>query len=112
MLATLDGLLNNPLSGIIRPENIMQKDVSAETVKSFRVNDLILAKVMSYGDRSCYVLNTLGNQYGVISAVSESNHQMIPISWTEMVCPITMKKEYRKVAKVQQNLQEIVSCLI
>jgi hypothetical protein len=26
---------------------------------------------------------------------------MIPISWNEMQCPITLLKEYRKVAKIQ-----------
>lgn len=26
---------------------------------------------------------------------------MIPVSWNEMQCPVTMQKEFRKVAKVQ-----------
>ena len=33
---------------------------------------------------------------------------MIPISWNEMQCPITMQKEYRKVAKVQPDFIDYV----
>jgi len=28
---------------------------------------------------------------------------MLPVSWNEMQCPVTMLKEYRKVAKVQSE---------
>ena len=33
---------------------------------------------------------------------------MIPISWNEMQCPITMQKEHRKVAKVQPDFIDYV----
>lgn len=33
---------------------------------------------------------------------------MIPVSWSEMQCPITMQKEYRKVAKVQPDYIEYI----
>ena len=28
---------------------------------------------------------------------------MIPVSWNEMQCPVTMQKELRKVAKIQPD---------
>jgi hypothetical protein len=28
---------------------------------------------------------------------------MIPVSWNEMQCPVSMQKEFRKVAKVQPD---------
>ena len=33
---------------------------------------------------------------------------MIPVSWNEMQCPVTMQKEYRKVAKVQPDYIEYI----
>jgi exosome complex component CSL4 len=36
----------------------------------------------------------------VVIAKSEAGLSMVPVSWTEMQCPKTYIKEYRKVAKV------------
>ena len=33
---------------------------------------------------------------------------MIPVSWNEMQCPVTMQKEFRKVAKVQPDYIDYV----
>ncbi len=33
---------------------------------------------------------------------------MIPVSWNEMQCPVTMQKELRKVAKVQPDYIEYI----
>ncbi|CAF1154153.1 unnamed protein product, partial [Brachionus calyciflorus] len=41
------------------------------------------------------------NELGVVIAYSEAGHRMIPVSWNEMQCPLTLLKESRKVAKVQ-----------
>lgn len=40
------------------------------------------------------------NELGAVIAKSESGSSMIPVSWTEMQCPQTYTKEFRKVAKV------------
>ncbi len=40
------------------------------------------------------------NELGVVIAKSEAGQSMVPVSWTEMQCPKTYVKEYRKVAKV------------
>ena len=40
------------------------------------------------------------NELGVVIARSEIGASMVPVSWTEMQCPDTYIKEYRKVAKV------------
>ena len=37
---------------------------------------------------------------GVVIARSENGASMVPVSWTEMQCPDTYIKEFRKVAKV------------
>lgn len=67
-----------------------------------------------------YQLSTAENELGVVIAHSEEGMllrkkliitlktaidyvtgvAMIPISWTQMQCPKTLRKEYRKVAKV------------
>jgi exosome complex component CSL4 len=46
-------------------------------------------------------LSVAENELGVVIAYSEAGHRMIPISWNEMQCPVTLLKEYRKVAKIQ-----------
>ena len=44
---------------------------------------------------------TAENELGVVIARSEvSGTKMVPIAWTEMQCPKTYNKEFRKVAKV------------
>lgn len=65
-----------------------------------------------------YQLSTAENELGVVIAQSEEGETlkikyvsvinkyyvtgvaMIPISWTQMQCPKTLHKEFRKVAKV------------
>jgi exosome complex component CSL4 len=59
--------------------------------------------VISLGDTNSYFLSTAENELGAVIAHSEKGAKMIPISWNEMQCPITMLKEYRKVAKVQPD---------
>lgn len=45
-------------------------------------------------------LTTAENELGVAIAFSSNGVPMVPISWTEMQCPETLVKEFRKVAKV------------
>ena len=47
------------------------------------------------------MLTSAENELGVVIARSEvSGTKMVPIAWTEMQCPKTYNKEFRKVAKV------------
>ena len=73
--------------------------------QSFQPRDIVVAKVISLGDASAYLLTTAENELGVIvaydSSSSSSSIPMMPISWCEVLCPTTGVKELRKVAKPQ-----------
>ncbi|XP_013378632.1 exosome complex component CSL4 isoform X2 [Lingula anatina] len=100
------GVDNMPLKesfrGLVRKEDVRatEKD-RVEMYKSFRPGDLVIARVLSLGDAQSYLLTTAENELGVVAAVSEAGVNMVPVSWNEMICPKTMSKEFRKVAKVQ-----------
>lgn len=64
---------------------------------------MIIARVISLGDTNSYALSCAENELGVVIAYSEAGTRMIPISWNEMQCPVTLQKEFRKVAKVQPD---------
>ncbi|KAL9234969.1 hypothetical protein vseg_009777 [Gypsophila vaccaria] len=86
--------------------NIRQQDVRATEIDkvdmyaSFRAGDIVKAVVLSLGDARAYYLSTAKNELGVVSAESSAGEKMVPISWTEMQCPVTGQVEHRKVAKV------------
>ena len=67
--------------------------------QSFRLGDVVRAQVTSLGDARSYYLSTAGNELGVVFARSEAGHDMVPISWEQMQCPVTEAVENRKVAK-------------
>ena len=73
--------------------------------QSFQPRDIVVAKVISLGDASAYLLTTAENELGVIVAYPSSSTTtetpMMPISWCEVFCPSTGVKELRKVAKPQ-----------
>eukprot|EP00088_Acartia_fossae_P001975 TRINITY_DN10776_c0_g1_i1.p1 TRINITY_DN10776_c0_g1~~TRINITY_DN10776_c0_g1_i1.p1 ORF type:complete len:194 (-),score=13.41 TRINITY_DN10776_c0_g1_i1:134-715(-) len=97
-----DIVLPQPFRGQIRKEDVraVEKD-RVEMYKSFRPGDIVLARVISFGDAMAgYLLTTGENELGVVIARSESGSSMVPVSWTEMQCPDTYVKEPRKVAKV------------
>uniref|UniRef100_A0A7N2KQJ5 Exosome complex component CSL4 C-terminal domain-containing protein n=1 Tax=Quercus lobata TaxID=97700 RepID=A0A7N2KQJ5_QUELO len=83
-----------------------QQDVRATEIDkvdmhlSFRPGDIIRAVVLSLGDARAYYLSTAKNELGVVSAESTAGETMVPISWTEMQCPLTGQIEQRKVAKI------------
>uniref|UniRef100_A0A803PU32 Reverse transcriptase domain-containing protein n=1 Tax=Cannabis sativa TaxID=3483 RepID=A0A803PU32_CANSA len=54
---------------------------------------------LSLGDARAYHLSTAKNELGVVSAESAACATMVPVSWTEMQCPLTGQIEQRKVAK-------------
>ncbi|KAJ1030017.1 hypothetical protein NDA16_000930 [Ustilago loliicola] len=95
----------------------------------FRPGDIVRATVISLGDARSYYLSTAGNSLGVIYAVSAtsasvgggegaegeeggkvttsvggagwkvSGNEMVPISWNQMIDPVTGVVENRKCAK-------------
>ncbi|KAJ7973572.1 exosome complex component CSL4 [Quillaja saponaria] len=85
---------------------IWQQDVRATEIEkvdmhlSFHPGDIVRALVLSLGDARAYYLSTAKNELGVVSAESTAGATMVPISWTEMHCPVTGQIEQRKVAKV------------
>lgn len=93
--------LKKPLQGVIRREEIRatEKD-SVSVFHSFRPCDIVRARVLSVGEGQGYILTTAENELGVVLARSSQGGHMIPISWCEMQCTLTGKREKRKVAKV------------
>lgn len=96
-----EGMLSEPLGAIIRARDVRAFEVdTVEMYKSFRPGDVVRAEVLSLGDSRSYYLSTARNELGVILAESSAGHTMVPVSWQHMLCPVTMAKEHRKVAKV------------
>lgn len=88
-------------SGIIRQQDVRATEIDKVEMHScFRPGDIVKAVVLSLGDARAYYLSTAKNELGVVSAESTSGATMVPISWTEMQCPLTGQIEPRKVAKV------------
>ncbi|KAM0945017.1 putative nucleic acid-binding, exosome complex component CSL4 [Dioscorea sansibarensis] len=88
-------------TGIIRQQDVRATEIDkVDMYLSFRPGDIVRALVLSLGDARAYYLSTAKNELGVISAQSISGGVMVPISWTEMQCPLTGQIEHRKVAKV------------
>lgn len=96
-----DVVLTRPYRGVLRRDDVKatEKD-KIEMYKSFRPGDIILARVLPMTEAHNYQLSTAENELGVVIAHSEEGVSMIPVSWTEMQCPKTLVKEFRKVAKV------------
>ncbi|KAF3452380.1 hypothetical protein FNV43_RR02813 [Rhamnella rubrinervis] len=92
-------------SGIIRQQDVRATEIDkVEMHLSFRPGDIVRALVLSLGDARAYYLSTAKNELGVISAESATGEPMVPISWTEMQCPLTGQIEQRKVAKESFDL--------
>ncbi|KAK9496561.1 hypothetical protein O3M35_012508 [Rhynocoris fuscipes] len=101
ILCIKDTPLEKKLRGMIKKEDIRatEKD-KIEIHKCFRPGDIILARVLPIKELQSYQLTTAENELGVVIAQGEAGAQLVPVSWTEMQCPITYAKEFRKVAKV------------
>ncbi|KAH0956384.1 hypothetical protein HN011_010306 [Eciton burchellii] len=108
-----DIILTRPYRGILKKEDVraVEKD-KIEMYKSYRSGDIILAKVLPMIEAHTYQLSTAENELGVAIAHSEEGVPMIPISWTQMQCPKSMSKEFRKVAKIvpEHAIEEQQSC--
>ncbi|KAK9082899.1 hypothetical protein Scep_029370 [Stephania cephalantha] len=88
-------------SGTIRQQDVRATEIDkVDMHSSFRPGDIVKALVLSLGDARAYYLSTAKNELGVVSAESMAGASMVPISWTEMQCPVTGQIEQRKVAKV------------
>lgn len=88
-------------TGIIRQQDVRATEIDkVDMHSSFRPGDIVRAVVLSLGDARAYYLSTANNELGVVSAESPAGAAMVPISWTEMQCPLTGQIERRKVAKV------------
>lgn len=88
-------------SGVIRQQDVRATEIDKVDMHlSFRAGDIVRALVLSLGDARAYYLSTAKNELGVVSAESGAGATMVPISWTEMQCPLTGQVERRKVAKV------------
>lgn len=100
IIAVNNKRISEPFRGVIRKEDVRAKDIEkVEIARSFRPGDCVLAKILSLGDASSYLLTTAENGLGVVLAKSEAGELMIPISWQEMQCPVSYVKEPRKVAR-------------
>ncbi|KAF7817779.1 Exosome complex component CSL4 [Senna tora] len=87
-------------TGIIRQQDVRATEIDkVDMYLSFRPGDIVRALVLSLGDARAYYLSTAKNELGVVSAESSAGATMVPISWTEMQCPLTGQIEQRKVAK-------------
>ena len=101
-----------PYHGFVKKEDIRATDKDrVELYKCYRPGDVILAKVLSLGDSYSYALTTAENELGVVYAVSAKNADttkapMLPLSYCEMICPVTYEREARKVARVQPRYLE------
>lgn len=96
-----DIVLTRPYRGILRKEDVRAIDKDRlEMYKCYRPGDIILARVMPMTEAHTYQLSTAENELGVVIAHSEEGVAMVPISWTQMQCPKSLCKEFRKVAKV------------
>lgn len=88
-------------TGTIRQQDVRATEIDkVDMHSSFRPGDIVKALVLSLGDARAYYLSTAKNELGVVSAVSAAGATMVPVSWTEMHCPLTGQVEQRKVAKV------------
>lgn len=88
-------------TGIIRQQDVRATEIDkVDMHSSFRPGDIVRAIVLSLGDARAYYLSTAKNELGVVSAESMAGATMVPISWTEMQCPLTAQIERRKVAKI------------
>ena len=119
ILATEHGVLRyDKPAGVIRREDVKPVSAAATTSQQsadpqsatnaaltqfFRPGDWVVAKVLSLGDTRRYFLTTAEPGLGVIHAVSSTSGQpMMPISWKEMECPDTGRREARKCARPPQ----------
>ena len=98
--------LGEPAQGVIRREDVREfGQAQVQIYQSFRPGDMVSAKVLSLGDARAYFLSTAEPELGVVAAKSAEAAPMTPVSWEEMECPLTMTREFRKVARPQGAIE-------
>lgn len=103
---------NDQPDATIRREDVRHGTSSAEELHlelCFRPGDWVLGRIVSLGDARRYLVSTAEPELGVVRATSLSStdgqyHVMQPISLKEMKCPVTGRKEARKVAKASHDM--------
>jgi len=100
--------LHEPFSGILRQNEIRpNSSLEVRIEECIHPGDVILARIHANGERE-YILTTAEAELGVIQAICESSGcVMQPISWKEMICPVSKVKEGRKVAKPRQMTRTV-----
>lgn len=130
-VATTGFKLSHHPEATIRRDDVRQRGSSSSSTSSddiklescFRPGDWVLARIVSLGDARRYLISTAEPELGVVRATSSSAAAstvssgrgnggpvlMKPISWNEMECPITGRKESRKVARATtEMLQQVL----
>ncbi|KAK8829677.1 exosome complex component CSL4 [Blastocystis sp. ATCC 50177/Nand II] len=101
ILCVNNKVVSDTFRGTIKKEHVRAFEVDKVVMyKSFRIGDIVRARVLSRGDRRSYYLSTDRNDLGVVLATSSTGTVMIPVSWEMMQDPETKAVEYRKVAKL------------
>lgn len=106
------GILSAAVEAQIRREDVRPsatEDLKLDTC--FVPGDVVLARIVAMGDTRRYLLTTAEPELGVVRAVSSKTQTpMQAVSWKEMQCPDTGRKEPRKVAKpsASTSLQEMM----
>lgn len=97
-------VLKQPFKAMVRKDDMRhhEKDL-IEISKCCLPGDIIIGKVIGVGDNGRYLITIADKEFGVVIATSEAGSTMIPVSWTEMMCPKTNVREERKVAKIKQS---------
>lgn len=100
-ILAIDGRAQRELfKGTIRQQDVRQTEIDkVEIYNCFAPGDVVLAEVISLGDRHSYFLSTAKNELGVIYAKSRVGVAMVPVNWQQMQCPVSKVREFRKVAK-------------
>ncbi|CAI4229269.1 unnamed protein product [Auanema sp. JU1783] len=72
-----------------------------EIAKCFQPGDIILARVLGFGDSiSSFILTTAEDQLGVVSSVSSDDERLLPCSWEEVKGVRSGITEPRKIAQI------------
>eukprot|EP00754_Rhynchopus_humris_P041760 Rhum_TRINITY_DN25299_c0_g2::Rhum_TRINITY_DN25299_c0_g2_i1::g.181467::m.181467/K07573/CSL4, EXOSC1; exosome complex component CSL4 len=110
-LATVDiltigeSLCHTTFKGTIRGEDV--RPASSQVIDNLKAveiwrcvkpNDVVRAEIIGLGDQKSYQLSTTRKELGVVCAVSQAGHQMIPAGTGDMQCTGTGHIEPRKVA--------------
>ncbi|KAH9608386.1 hypothetical protein KSS87_013119 [Heliosperma pusillum] len=91
--------LKEKFTGIIRQHDVRATEVDKVYMyASFRAGDIVKAEVVSFIP---ILLDFLHPLLAITICSFGSGEKMVPISWTEMQCPVTGQIEQRKVAKVE-----------